>query len=311
MATVGEVINKVCSAGSGALGMNLKRGALQVLVKADKALFFTPGTELDPSREFDAAYFQELQIDGKVLVVDGIQNFAEVGNDDNTDTKTDDTQIVTNEGKYKFELGFNQGIYRNRQLESLQGFGKYATAFIDREGNWLLTKSNSGGAKGYRTGQIKNGKYVFGTTQAGEESKIMFQWLDRFEFDRNYVFIPECEFNGDYTLLEGISQVSLSLVNTPSNTDTTITFKAVLDQDQKTPVTGLDIANVIRFRNGGTAQAVTPVATSIPGVYTATVTAVSTDDLIDLKIHNSSTSKDVIKLDDYLYKSALLTATVV
>ena len=311
MATFGEIINLVCDGAQGALGLNTNRGALQQMSKISKVGLLSPGTEFAPGDLFSLTTIQNAQIDGKLLLVDGIGTFQEVGNDDTIDTKEDDTQYVITEGKYKFDVVLYKGIYSNKQMQSISGFGRFNIFLIDDQGNWLFTKAASGGAKGFTTGMIKNKKYQFLDNQTGEQSGFMFQLLNRLEMDKNYALIPACEFDGDASLIEGISEVALSFVNTPSDTDTTITFKAVLDQDQKTPITGLASANTVRFRNGGVAEAITPVATATEGVYTATVSAVSTSDVVDIEIHNAGSSKDVIVLDNYLYKSARVSATVV
>lgn len=312
MALIADIINKVCGAGSNALGMNLTKGLLQFFVKTRKVLLIKPGTVFDPAREWGEEYMKELQIDGKILVIDKIARIEQVGNEDNIDTKEDGTEIVTNLGKYKFAIYFNDGLYRDTQMESVSGFGRFNIAMVDDQGNFLFTKSSNGGFKGYTVGQIQKAKYKFQTNTVGEESGLMFQFLDRAEFDKDKVFIPECEYTGESRLIEGVSQANIKFVNTPADGETTITFDIVLDQDQVTAVEGLTVADVVRFRNNGVAEAITPTAVvGEPQRYTATVTALSTSDSVDLTIYNSTDGKSVIERDGMLLKSAVSSTLVV
>ncbi len=311
MALVKELLNLgSCGAGA-AIGLNVSKGCIHILRASQTIGLMLPGTYLDPEREFNLEYVQELQEEGKVSLLTQVRTFEENGSDDAVETLEDDTQFVTNEGKYKFLCTYTKGLFFNKGLHSLKGFGNYSTFFIDKEGNIFMTERLGGGAKGFTTGMIQPAKLQFPSNTVGQKEGLMFQLLERFEVDSNYVFIDSKTLDFDPRQLEDSTEVSLSYVNDPSNADTTITFKAVLAQDNKTPLEGLE-SNDLEFTVDGVSQSITPVAVAgKPGEYTATVTALATSENTRLRLYNTTDSRSIINKDSSLYKSATLAKLVV
>ncbi|WP_109437820.1 hypothetical protein [Aquimarina sp. AU119] len=310
MALVKDLVNLGSCGVGNSLGMNVSLGCKQRIVAAQTIGAFTPGAFMDPNQELTEAYFLQLMEEGKIDLATNVTSFEENGSDDAIETLEDDTQIVTNEGKYKFMATFTSGLYLNRALHSLKGFGSRDIFIIDKEGSIILTKRNAGGVKGFTTGMIQPGKLQFPSNTVGQKESLMFQFLNRFEMDDNYVIIEKENLDFDPRIINGVSQVTLSYVNDPTAADTTITFEAVLTQDNKTPLEGLE-SNDIEFAVNGTVQSITPApVVGFPGRYTATVTALASAENTSLRLHNTTDSRTIINKDGSLYKSLTLTKLV-
>lgn len=298
-----------CGLGS-SLGFNTNKGCKQRMVAANKIGTFIPGSFLDPNVEWNYAYFLQLIEEGKVDILSGVRTFEENGGDDTIETIEDGTELLTNEGKYKFYATFTNGLFFNKAMHSAKGFGSRDVFIIDNEGSIILTKHLSGGAKGFTTGIFQPGKLQMPSNSVGMKETLMFQFLERFELDENYAIIEAENLDFNPKQLEGVSQVDLSFVNDPANADTTITFDAVLSQDNKTALEGL-VANDLQLLVNDVAQTVTPVG--VVGVskrYTATVPALSTSDKLEFRLYNTTDSRIVINKDSSLYKSLTLTKLV-
>lgn len=310
MATGKELINLgSCGLGS-SLGFNTNKGCKQRMVAANKIGVLTPGSFLDANVEWNYAYFLQLIEEGKMDVISGVRTFEENGGDDTIETLDDGTEQLANEGKYKFTVTFTNGFYGNKAMHSAKGFGSRDVFIIDNEGSIIMTKHLSGGAKGFTTGIFQPGKLQMPSNSVGMKESLIFQFLERFEIDENFAIIEAENLDFNPKQLEGVSQVDLSFVNDPANADTTITFDAVLAQDNKTALEGL-VTNDIQLLVNGVAQSITPAGVvGISKRYTATVPALSTSDKLELRLYNTTDSRIVINKDSSLYKSLTLTKLV-
>lgn len=309
MAIISGIINKVCNSSGGSLGLNLSRGSLQSFSKPEKVIFMPRGFEFDKSSDFGEEYLDQLKLEGKIDIISNISSSSEVGNDDNYDTKESGIEFLIQKGLYKLQFNRSQGLYSQKQLASISGFGRFDIGLMDQNGNFLFTETRNGSFKGFTTGEIQVGKYSMATGQSGEESMFTAQLIERNEFDEAFVYIPECEYNGNTKFIEGVNQVRLSFVNTPAVGDTTLTFKAVLDQDGVTNITALDDVDRLRVRINNTVVNNNPSPTSNDGEYTVSIPALSLDDKIDAILYNTTDSQSRIMLDNNVYQSKLIQAT--
>ena len=141
-----ELINRgSCGGDSGSLGSNLSGGCLHIFKAAASIWAISPSTDLDPSEDWSVlSYWQTLQAQGKLVVLKGVTSFEENGSDDAIETEEDDTQEVTNEGKYTFLATFKKGLFNNRVLHSLKGFGGWKFIIVDKAGSILMTQNSTG-----------------------------------------------------------------------------------------------------------------------------------------------------------------------
>lgn len=307
MATLSNIINLVACGLGAALGTGTK-GCKPFLKKVKDIWIVPQGFALDGTRDLDATYAKELQADGKLLVVKGIVAFTDNSSEDQIETLEDGTKQVTTLGLYEFLVQFVNGLYFHSALTSLNSFGQYDFIFVDTAGNILGTKSSTGSLKGFTAGMVQGQRLTFPTDTTGEREGLGFQLLERSELDENYIFIQkQSEF--DPRTLQGVNQVTLSFVNTPAASDTTLTIKAVNTQDGKA-FTGADFSNFQLKVNGTVANPTAGDDSATDGTYVLTIAALASADSLETSLYDVANSRGAIELDSSLYKSNTISSTV-
>jgi hypothetical protein len=309
MAALNTIYNLVVCGLGAVLGTGTK-GCKQFLKKATSLWFVPDGFEFDGAETLDETYAQLLQAQGKLIVLKGAKTFTDNSSEDIIETLEDGTKQVATLGLYEFALTFINGLAFHAALTSLNSFGSYNVLFVDRDGNILGTKADSGNLRGFSLNMLQAMKLSFPTDAVGQKEGIAFQLSNRRELDTDYVYISG-EQLGSFNPqnLDGINEVVLTYNSVPSDTDTTIVVDAKLKQNQGV-FTGATIDEFLFQVDGAT---VTPsgVVEDPSGTYTATVTAVSTGEVVTAQLYDSSNNRDVIVLDTDLYKSNIATVTVV
>lgn len=309
MATTAELINLgACGAGS-AKGTNSSRGCLKQLTSARSLWAFAPGSGFATGDTFNKAAVDELKAQGKLLIFKGVNTFEEDGDDDNVETLDDTTKILTNEGKYAFTATFTNGLYFNAALHSIKGFGNWNFAIVTSKGDIFGTTDTAGTFTGFDTGLVQPKKLQFGTTTTGQKEGLMFQFLDREEVDSSYALIQKANLDFNPLKEDGINDVTVSYVNTPANTDTTITVKAVLTNDQSTAVAGADYTDFLRTVDSVTSNPTAGDDSATDGTYVLTVAAVSTGEVETIQLYDNSNNRNIVSFVGDHYKSNIATAT--
>ena len=309
MAALNTIYNLVVCGLGAVLGTGT-RGCKQFLKKATSLWFVPDGFEFDGAETLDETYAQLLQAQGNLIVLKGAKTFTDNSSEDIIETLEDGTKQVATLGLYEFALTFINGLAFHAALTSLNSFGSYNVLFVDRDGNILGTKADSGNLKGFSLNMLQAMKLSFPTDAVGQKEGIAFQLSNRRELDTNYVYISNDQLGSFQPQnLDGINEVVLSYNSVPADTDTTIVVDAKLKQNQQA-FTGATISDLLYQVDGAT---VTPsgVVESPNGTYTATVTALATGEVVTTQLYDTANSRDVIVLDTDLYKSNTITTTVV
>lgn len=309
MATIAELINLGSCSASAAKGTASSKGCLKQLTSARSLWAFAPGYGFDTSGTFNKAAVQTAQAQGKLLVFKGVNTFEENGDDDNIETLDDTTKILTNEGKYSFDATFTNGLYFNAALHSIKGFGNWNFAIVTSKGDIFGTTTSGGDFTGFDTGLVQPKKLQFGTTTTGQKEGLMFQFLDREEIDTSYAMIQKANLDFNPLQIDGVNDVTLTYVNTPVNSDTTITVKAVLTNDLSTAVGGATYTDFTRTVTSATSNPTAGDDSATSGTYVLTVAAVSTGDVETISLYDNSNNRNIILLDGDAYKSNTATAT--
>lgn len=313
--TGAELINRgSCGGDSGSLGSNLSGGCLHILKAAASIWAISPSTDLDPTEDWSVlSFWQTLQAQGKLVVLKGVTTFEENGSDDAIETEEDDTQEVTNEGKYTFLATFKKGLFNNRVLHSLKGFGGWKFIIVDKAGSILMTQNTAGYGRGFNVGMIQPAKLTFPTTTTSLKEGLRFQLLDRFELDENYVLIDKNNLSFDPRVVDGVTEVKLTYVNAPSDSDTTVRVSAVRAQDQKTAIEDLEFGDFLLQVDGTTQNPSGDSAVAgFPEQYDLTgITALSTGEVAVLQIYDNANNRAIVNKNGNLYKSVSISATVV
>ncbi|AKG94195.1 hypothetical protein AVT43_gp21 [Polaribacter phage P12002L] len=307
MATIADIGNLVnCG-----VGVDLGTGSkgCEAVLKATTSLWLTPkGSKFDKTKEFTQEYIAELQAERKLIVLSGIKEFTTNKEENVKETDADGTISVTRKGLYAFNVKFKKGFSYQAALSSLDSFGAYDVLFVDQDGNVLGTVANDESLKGITTGMIDADGIGFATFSTSMMQGFTFQFLDPSEVDSDYFFISNKELDWKPQKQEGVNEVVLSYASTPADSGTTITVKAKLKQGGK-PFTGAAFGDFIVKINGVTSN---PTASSeVDGVYTLTISSISTNDVITVALYDNANNRSGISVDEDIFKSATISATVV
>lgn len=300
-----------CGAGS-AYGMNENRGCAALMKAAHSIWLFSPSLIIPASQDFDLDYVKSLQKAGQLVIIKGVSTFAETGNDDAIETQDDDTQDVTNLGKYKFLATFTSDMFRQKALGTVEGFGGWKTGIVDKAGTLWITKHADGGYKGFKTGMIRRAKLTPPSNTVTLKQGLEWQLLERYELDDDFADFRKDVIGFDPRQVESINQVVLSFVNAPSDADTTLVVKVTSARGNTGAISGI---NFDQFKHTKAGAASEPTADDdeaiASGTYTLTVPALVAGDENTLKIGNQSNGESIVEVTDLgMIKSATLSYTV-
>jgi hypothetical protein len=308
MATIANIINLIDCGLSATYGTGSQ--GCKAFFKNVASIWLTPtGFKFDSSETLNEAYAQELQAQGKLIVLKGVTAFTDNSEDTVTETYDDGTKQVVRKGKYEFAIEFINGLYFQAALNSLNSFERYDITLIDSENNILGTLAEDGSQKGFSAGMIQVAKYTFGTGSAGAKQGLMVQLTEPDELDDTFGFISGkslAPFKPKN--LDGVNEVVLSFNTAPADAATTLVVKAVLKQGGGA-FSGAAFGNFLLKVDGVTSNPT--AATEVSGVYTLTVSALSTNEVLALSLYNNTDSYPAIELDNVMYKSNTLTGVVV
>ncbi len=315
MAALNTILNLVTCGLGAVLGTGTK-GCKQFMRKTTTLWFVPDGFEFDGAQTLDDTYAKLLQAQGNLIVLKDAKTFADNSSDDIIETLEDGTKQLATEGLYEFALTFINGLAFHAALTSLNSFGSYNVLFVDRDGNMLGTKADSGNLKGFSVGMLQAMKLSFPTDSVGQKEGLAFQLTRRRELDTDYVYISNDQLNGFKPQnLDGINEVVLSYATTPADGDTDLVIDARLKQNQK-PFTGADdLANYLIQVAGSTVTPSGITESAIPtftgGRYTFTGLTLSTGDAVGAAINDTANNRAVIDLGGDLYKSNTASIDVV
>lgn len=303
MATTKELINSGLCALQNVLGTEISKGCVSQIQAAKSIWAIAPGEEFRAGEEFESEK-KRLILASKLVVLNGVNTFEENGSEDAMETLADDTMGVTNEGKYKFLATFTNGMYFNKALHSIKGFRNWNILIVDGKGVWG-TKTTLGGLTGFTTGMIQPQKLQVGTNAALQKEGLNFQFTERADLDVDFGFIVDTTARKQ----KGVTQIELSFVNAPSDSDAVLTVRAVLAQDKSIAFGGVGFAKFLIGKGTTTSAATGGTDSTITGRYPLSTTAINAGTTVTVKLFSENSSVIVGPDGDY-YKSNLLSATV-
>jgi len=309
MATISNILNIVSCGLNASLGTGTK--GCEAFFKKVSSLWLTQeGFKFDGARTLDEDYIQELQAQGKLIILKGIRTFTDNSEDDVLETLEDGTSQVARLGLYQFALQFINGLYFQAALTSLNSFGAYDAIFVDNENNILGTKASDGSLKGFSVGMLQAMRFSFATDTVGQKQGLTLQLTERSEVDSNYVYI-QSDAIAPYEpkKQDGVNEVFLEFTAVPADTDTTISVKASLKQDGSV-FTGAAYTDFLLTVDNVTGNPTAGNDSTTPGTYVLTVAAVSTNEVLGISLYDNSNNRTAIELANCLYKSNTASATV-
>lgn len=307
-----DVLN--CSL-SDALGTGL-RGCDFQFENLESIALLPAGTTIPAGAAYDRDYIRQQQREGNWIVLNNVYSFEWQTGDDEVETSdTKGIEAVTRKGLYKFEVMFRNGIYQQKVLNSLEGFGRWDIIFFDEENNQLHVTTSSGGVRGFTTGRFSVSPIQFKNGTNSLKTRLTVQFTKTSQFNSQIGFIG----SGDLTFvpdeIEGINQVRLSVPSAPVNAATDVVVKAVLDKDGSTFPAGLASTDFLVKVDGSTVAVSGAVADATAKTYTLTIPALSTAEVVTVDLYDGVLPSTVIQVgvapDDILYQARTATTTVV
>jgi len=310
MGTISSIANLVngCAGGTvstGKLGCNVQFGEPRHLIG------LKAGLEILATETFDQAFINGLIQAGNAVPLIGASSFEDMSSEDSVFTYSSGVELQNLEGLPKYKLTFDEGHQFYKEMSKLKGFKNLDFIIGDNEGNWKLVKKSNGNYKGFSAGQVLP-MMVKNKVSGGDiESKaITVQLTNRLEYDTNYDILLRSNLDNDPEDFNGVNAVSLAFSVVPSNLDTSLVISTLLDADRKTVVEGMIVSDFLVTVDGAT---ITPsLLTEVNGVYTLTIAALATAEVLTVQLYDSSANKDVIiSASGDLFRSNTLNATVI
>jgi len=310
MAIISSILNIVSCGLNASLGTGTK-GCESFFKKVSSIWLTSEGFKFDGTVALTEEYVQQLQAEGKLIILKGIKTFADNSEDDVLETLDDGTSQVARLGLYQFALQFINGLYFQSALTSLNSFGAYDVMFVDNENNILGTKASDGSLKGFSVGMLQAGRFAFATDSTGQKQALTMQLTERDEVDSSYVFVQSAQI-APYKpkSTDGVNEVVLSYTAIPADDGTTISVKAVLKQDGSA-FTGAVFGDFNLKVDGVTGNPTDGTDSVTAGTYVLTVAAISTNEVLAISLYDNSNSRAAIEVDNDLYKSNTVSATAV
>lgn len=313
MALIDIISTLNCSLGS-VLGTG-SRGCDFNFENVESMALIPSGTRIPSDATYDRDYVLDLQKKGEWIPLNNIYDATWTPEEDQVETsESKGLESVTRKGLYKLEIMFKNGLYNQKVINSLAGFGRWDVILFDEDGNQMHVDLSSG-IKGFSTGRFSVSPIEFKNGTNSMKTKIVMQFTKSKEFGADIGFIGEdsIPFNPDEIL--GVNQIRLSIPSAPIDGATTIAVKTVLDKDGSSFPKGLLQDNYLVRVNGATVVASGISEDSINKINFLTVPALNVGDVVTVGIYDTANSLGVIATgispDEILYQSTTATTTVV
>lgn len=283
--------------GTGLAGCRIDRKRVTALGLLQKGFKFT--------QEIDKDYMQQLQQEGKLIMLQGVISFADNTADDNIITREGSgIKVVAGKNPYEYVATFDNGINFHKALTALSSYQAYDLILFDVDNSMFFTVTKSGEPKGFTLGMFENGKYMGANGTDAASQTVSFQLIDRAEIDERMSWITSDQLDFSYDELQGVNEVLVE-VSPIAAAATTIVVSAFL-LDKTHPVEGLLVGDFAVTKNG------TPLVPSLAVYnigtkkYTLTVTALAANDIVTVSLDG------IVKtLAGVLYKSNTANVVVV
>lgn len=275
------------------------------------------GDTIPASATYDRSYIRDLQAQGKWIPLNNAYSFEWQTTEDEVETsETKGVEAVTRKGLYKLNIMFRSGLYHQKILNSLEGFGRWDVIMFDEDGNQLHVSNTGGGIRGFRTGRFSASPIQFKNGTNSLKTQLTIQFIKAVNFNKDVGFIGANDLTFNPEEIDGVNQARLTIPVAPANSATGIVVKTVLDKDGSTFTSGYSTSSfLIKNQAGATITVSGAVPDTTNKTYTLTVPSMTTGEVYTVSLYDSSNSRAVIAVgsepDDILYKAKDVSTTVV
>lgn len=279
-----------------------KLGCLIELSSPKHIIAFRKGFVIPKETNFTLAFIKENVQKGIFIPIIGASNFEDMSAEDTYNTNPSGEDRLNLQGLPKFKYMYEETHEFYKELSKMRSFKSYDFIIGDDEGNWSMVKTSSGDYKGYSMGAVTP-EMTKRKVKGGEnESKsLVFQFLDRKQYDLNYEIFNAQELGWYPEDVPCVNGAFLTFEEIPSDADTILKLKVVLNADKTTPVEGLETTN---FRVLVDDVPVVPslIAETTEG-YDLTIAALSTGEVVDVDLWDATLLVGVTSVGDLLFRS--------
>lgn len=216
----------------------------------------------------------------------------------------------TRDGLYKMTATFDNGVYFQKVLKSMEGSNRWDLVLYDDSENLMLTSRDLTYAAGFKTGRFSVNPLTIGGENKGKAS-LTVQFSKSIEFNKFFVPVAYEELDFLPSEISGVNQVNLSITSGLADLSTSIVVKTVLGMDNNTFIGGLATNHFLLVVDGATVTPSAVAEDAVAKTYTLTVAALSAEQEVSLRLYNSADNQPVIEVgtvpDEVLYQSAVIT----
>lgn len=303
--TLEQIANKKnCDAQSANTG---KKGCQIGFMTPMSVIALKRGTVIPKDTEFTKSYLDGLIASRTATPLVGAVAFEDQGAEDGVNTLTSGIERLNLLGLAKYMLTFQEGHEFYRELTNLTSYKRYDFIIFDDAGNMKIAVNSDGDYVGFTAGQV-TAMATKAKVQGGEdESKsVTIQFTNRRQWDQDYVVVTNDNLNFDIEEdIAGVNSSTFSFNTIPSNSDTTLDVTLTLDSDMTTLVGGLDTPSQVTVEVNGTAVVVSSVVEGTTGVYTITIPALSSTDVVSIALNG------VVTLAECMYDAGETTQVTI
>ena len=289
-----------------------KKGCLSLFGEPTHLMLVTKGFTIPKETIYDLEYITPLVQKGTMTPIIDASSFEDVSAEDTYITNSSGEKRLDLQGLPELKFTYEEGHEFYRELSKLLSYKSYDFILGDDMGNWMMAKTSAGDYKGFTVGHVtpemRNNKVKGGSS---ESKALMFQFLDRLQYDENYAIFHADELTFTPQEVPAVNGAIITFLQIPADLDVDLRVSVLLAADLDTPVEGLDETNFVLTVNGVTDIIVSAVEGAL-GEYTiTTTTAISTSDDVTLDLFDSTLNVNVANAGGELYRSPLATAIAV
>ena len=308
MGLISAIVNKVNCGASEQMGTGRKFCPMDINVPKVVVLI-KKGLKIAPSKQFNLAYIQELQQQGKAVVLNGIVSFT-----DNTPTNETATRestgikYTTMKAPYELQFVFDNGLYFHKALDKFESSTQWDLLIFDVNNDLFGAQDRQGNFRGLDCVYMSVENYKIGK----ENAQMLNVQLSRSDFDNNVAWIvnESLDFTAEQDL-DGYNDVEITLVApTAGNNGINFSVKAI-SNNKFIPLNGLTINDLLATQDGGN-DTLANLTVDGEGLYSAELAGTPIlGNTVTLKLYDGILAANIINLDGTLYKSNVATTVVV
>ena len=214
-------------------------------------------------------------------------------------------------GLTKYKLTFEEGHEYYRQMAKIKSFKNSDFLIGDEYGNLKVAINSSGDFVGFSAGQVLPGMTKAKALGGDAESKsVTVQFINRNQWDSDYTIFTSSQLGFDLIEIQSVNPAIVSFNEIPANNATVIKLVVKLASDNSTNVEGAVETNFLIQKNDGTSVVVSALSEA-NNVYSLTVPAIATGEIITAKLYTISINLGNIEISGVLFASNTASETVI